>query len=330
MASPLKKIRYRVEWLALVLLAKLVPLFSRKNCYRLGQFLGVCVSRCDFRGRRIALSNLEAALGNELSSSRRAQVTRESYQHFVRTMLDLFWVPRLTSENFNQWLEVIGLDEILASVEPGRGIIFTTFHYGNFEWTAQILGLRKLPGLTLAQELKNPLLEPIFAQLRKHSGNELAPRERGIVRLYKALKRGQHVAVLTDLTLKPWDPCVAINCFGMKKCVTYAHAWLHLRTGAPIVPAYCQPLADGRYRVYAYPKLQFPKGTSIIEITQQCWDRIEPLVRENPSPWVWMYKHWRYKLAGSAKPYPFYAEPGPKFEARLNAAMARLQHEVVP
>ena len=147
--------------------------------------------------------------------------------------------------------------------------------------------------------------------------------------MYKALKRGQHVSVLTDLTLKPWDPSVAIDCFGMKKCVTYAHAWLHQRTGAPIVPVYCQPLPGGRYRVHFFPKLEFEKGTSIIQITQACWDQIEPLVRQNPSPWVWMYKHWRYKLAGSAKPYPFYAEVGPKFEARLNATMAKLEREVV-
>jgi KDO2-lipid IV(A) lauroyltransferase len=244
-------------------------------------------------------------------------------------MLDLFWAPRLTSENFHQWIELIGLDEALAAVEPGQGIIFTTFHYGNFEWTALVMGLRKLSGITLAQEFKNPLLEPIFARLRKLSGNELAPRERGIVRMFKALKRGQHIAVLTDLTLKPWDPCVAINCFGIKKCVTYAHAWLHQRTGAPIIPSYCEPLPDGRYRIQVFPKLQFPRGTSIVEMTQMCWDQIEVVVRQNPGPWVWMYKHWRYRLANSPKPYPFYAEVGPKFEARLNDAMEKLQKETL-
>ena len=327
--SPLKTIRYRLEWLLLIVVGKIVPILSRRGCYRLGGFLGACAAQLDRRGRRIGLSNLEAALGDELSPAFRSKVVRESYQQFLRTMLDLFWIPRLTSENFSQWMEVIGLDEAISSVDPGQGIIFTTFHYGNFEWTAQILGLRKLPGLTLTQEFKNPLLEPIFAKLRRHSGNELAPRERGIVRMYKALKRGRHVAVLTDLTLKPWDPSVAIDCFGMKKCVTYAHAWLHQRTGAPIIPSYCEPLPNGQYRVHVFPKLQFSKGTSIVQMTQACWDQIEPVVRQNPSPWVWMYKHWRYRLAGSKRPYPYYAEVGPKFEARLNANMARLAQEKV-
>ncbi len=330
MESPLKKLRYRLEWLALLALTKIIPLFSRRTCYRLGGLLGACAATLDRRGTRVALSNLEAALGDDLSSPERATVTRQSYQYFVRAMLDLLWVPRLTSENFKQWIETVGLDEALRSAKPGQGIIFTTFHYGNIEWAAQLIGLHGYPGLTLAQAFKNPLLEPIFSRLRKHSGNNLAPRERGIVYMYKALKRGQHVAVATDFTLKPRDPCVAINCFGMKKCVTYAHAWLHQRTGAPIVSVYCEPLADGRYRYHFLPKLQFASGSSIVDITQACWDQIEPVVRQNPSPWAWRYKHWRYRLADSPKPYPFYAERGPKFEARLNAAMEKLQREVVP
>jgi Kdo2-lipid IVA lauroyltransferase/acyltransferase len=329
MTLSLKKIRYRLEWIGLIAIAKIVPLFSRRSCYRISQCIGACAAIVDRPGRRIALSNLEAALGDQLSPRRRASIVRESYQRFIGAMLDLFWSPRITKQNFAEWIEVVGLDEVLNDIGPGRGIIFTTFHYGNFEWAALVMGLRGLHGMTLTQQFKNPLLEPVFAKVRKHSGNELASREGGTIRMYKALKRGRHVAILTDLTLKPWDPSAVIDCFGMKKCVTYAHAWLHQRTGAPIVPIYCQPLPDGKYRIQVYPQLRFEKGTSIIQMTQKFWDQIEPLVRQNPSPWVWMYKHWRYRLAGSAKPYPFYAEIGPKFEARLNENMAKLEREVV-
>jgi hypothetical protein len=30
---------------------------------------------------------------------------RESYQHFARTMLDFFWSPRLTTQNFSRYVE---------------------------------------------------------------------------------------------------------------------------------------------------------------------------------------------------------------------------------
>ena len=61
------------------------------------------------------------------------------------------------------------------------------------------------------------------------------------------------------------------------------------------------------------PTVQPPKGATHQEIAQACWDAVEPTIRKNPSPWLWMYKHWRYRPAG-AKGYPPYAQESPAFD----------------
>ena len=73
-----KKIRYRLEWLGLKAAAKIVPLLSRKACYRLALSLGSLAALVDRRGRRVALSNLRVAFGDEISSEYRAQIARQS------------------------------------------------------------------------------------------------------------------------------------------------------------------------------------------------------------------------------------------------------------
>jgi lauroyl/myristoyl acyltransferase len=103
MRTVLKKIRYRLEWLGLKFATKFIPLLSRKACYRLALLLGSLGAMLDRRGRRVALSNLRVAFGDEISAEGRAQIVRESYQHFARTMLDFFWSPRLTSQNFSRY-----------------------------------------------------------------------------------------------------------------------------------------------------------------------------------------------------------------------------------
>jgi len=320
-----KRIRYRVEWLALLAATRLVPFFSRKFLLILAKIFGTFAVVCDRRGRRIAESNLDVAFDHKISPDRRGRIVRESYQHFARTMLDLMWSTRLTPATFRHWLEIRGVEETLNDLGPHQGAIFVTIHYSNFEWIAQVGIYSGFPALLLAQDFKNPLLSPIFARMREHFGQKIVPREGGIIRMYKALKRGRHVAFLIDLTLKPWEPSIAINCFGLPTCVTYAHTWLHQRTGAPIIPVSIEPLPDGRYRFDMQPKLEIRKGATEIEIAQAVWDRFEPIIRRNPSPWLWMYKHWRYKIAGSAKPYPFYANIGPNFEARLNQTRLELE-----
>src|SRR5450759_4957536 len=65
--SSWKKIRYRLEWLGLRLATKLVPLLSRKTCFHLAQFLGAAMSILDRPRRKVALSNIEVAFGDQLS-----------------------------------------------------------------------------------------------------------------------------------------------------------------------------------------------------------------------------------------------------------------------
>src|SRR6266699_2582332 len=261
-----KKFRYRLEWAGLHAAAKLVPLLSRKACFRLAHALGSIMSFFDRHGRKVALSNLDVAFGDELSISARRKIVRQSFQHFARTALDLLWSPRLTRQNLSRYIELQNFEEIARGTGPERSVMIACYHYSNFEWLSLTCGFLGLTGTIIAQEFKNSLLDPTFKNIREQSGHELVPRERGIVRLYKVLRRKGRTALLVDLTVPPTQGAVAIDCFRLKTSVTSAHAWLHEQTGAPIIPAHCEPLPDGRYRVIFHPEISVgsavPSGQS--------------------------------------------------------------------
>jgi Kdo2-lipid IVA lauroyltransferase/acyltransferase len=316
MLSPWKRIRYRLEWIGLLVAAKLIPQLSRKSCFHLAQMLGALISILDRAGYRVALNNLEVAFGHELSERERRKLARESFQHFARTVIDFLWSPNLSRKNFSRYIELQNFEETARGTGPERGLIVACCHYSNFEWLSLACGFAGLTGTIIAQEFRNSLLNPIFKTIREEAGHELIPRKRGIVRLYKVLSRRGSTAVLVDLTVRPRQG-VVIDCFGLKKSVTSAHAWLHERTGAPIIPAHCEPLPDGRYRVIFHPTIDNTAEMTHQQIAQACWDSFEPHVRRNPAPWLWMYKHWRYEPANSTRPYPFYANFSRRFEEML-------------
>ena len=317
MRSIWKKIRYRLEWAGLLLATKLVPLLSRQGCYRLALSAGTLISVLDRHGRRVALSNLEVAFGDRFTAQERERIVRESFQNFARTMIDLLWSPRLTAGNFSDYIDLENFEET-GRYGPERSIMIACFHYSNFEWLSLACGFLDLRGTIISQEFKNSLLDPIFKKLREQSGHELIPRQGGIVRLYKVLRRKGRTALLVDLTLHPKMPSVAIDCFGLKTSVTSAHAWLNEQTGAPIIPAHTEPLPNGRYRLVFHPRIE-ADGRSYQQIAQACWDSFEPYVRKNPSPWLWMYKHWRYRPSNADRPYPFYSRPHRRFDKRIAA-----------
>ncbi len=317
MRSRWKRIRYRLEWLGLLLATKLIPLCSRRVCYHLARTAGALLSFLDRQRFEVAVNNLEVAFGDQFSADERRKIARESFQHFARTMVDLLWSPRLTAQNFAHYIEWENIEETERATGPERSMIIACYHYGNFEWLSLACGFLDLKGTIISQEFKNSLLDPIFKKLREQSGHELVPRERGIMRLYKVLRRKRRTALLVDLTVPPAQGAVAIDCFGLKTSVTSTHAWLFDQTGVPIIPAHCEPLPNGRYRLIFHPKIERTADMTHQQIAQACWNSFEPYVRKNPAPWLWMYKHWRYLPSNPDRPYPFYANFYRPFEDML-------------
>ena len=180
----------------------------------------------------------------------------------------------------------------------GTAGIWITPHYGNFEWIALMMGFRGVPFHVVAQDFKNPHLTELFRRRREHSGHEVIPQERAMIRLLKVLERGGHAAFLSDLTVKPSKAATVIECFGFQTCVTLLHAVLVDRLGAQVVAGIGIPQPDGTYLMRAFEGPEIEEGASLQEIAQACWDVFEPHLREFPEPWLWMYKHWRFRRAG--------------------------------
>src|SRR5450759_3353532 len=111
MRSQWKRIRYRLEWLGLLLVTKLIPLCSRRLCYHLARTAGALLSLLDRHRSHVALSNLEVAFGDRFSPDERRKIARESFQHFARIMIDLLWSPRLTQQNFSRYIEWQNVEE---------------------------------------------------------------------------------------------------------------------------------------------------------------------------------------------------------------------------
>ncbi len=136
-----KAVRHRLEWLAVRCLACIIPRLPRSLCHIFASFCGTVAAFIHLPGRRVALSNLDAAFGFEMSARRKHALVRESYQHLSRVMADLFWSPRLSAENFAQIFDLTDLERLKRERAGDEGLIFACLHYGGFEWIGLALGL---------------------------------------------------------------------------------------------------------------------------------------------------------------------------------------------
>lgn len=318
MPSPLKQFRYAIEAALVRGVARAIPMLPRRAVLALADGLGALAYVFDSRGRETGLANLRAAMAaGRLDRADPEPLLRRSYQFFARSMCDLFWAARLNAENHSQFIQVDFEDRAAFERAARKGAVWVTPHYGNFEWISLMMGYRGHPFTLVAQDFKNPALTGIFTRARETSGHKVIPSQRAMVRLLKALKSGEHAAFLTDLTVAPDSAAVPVRCFGMLTCVTGLHAFLADRTGSVIVPGYCVPCGDGNYLMKLLKPFAAGEGTPLSEVAQRCWDVFEPAIREFPEPWLWMYKHWRYRPEGE-EGYPPYANRSKKFDKWLS------------
>jgi len=313
-----KQFRYRLEWLVVKTLMFFIPLLTRRGCVRLAKVAGALVFALDKSGRKVTLANIEAALGDQYSTEEQLRIARGSYQSMARTLLDLFWAPRLTRPGGEKYAEISGLHHF--DVQDGRPCVGLSAHHAGVEWASIVTALHGYKGFTLTQAFKNPLLDKLFTSLRTCTGQAIITQDFSMLRMFRSLKDGRGVGMLIDLNLPPSKVATIIDTFGMKMCATALHAILARRTGARLVPMTSELLPDGRCRITVHPPLEIPEGASVQETAQIAWNFLEALIRAKPENWMWMYKHWRYKPKGATHRYPYYAHESGRFE-KLSKAL---------
>ena len=307
-----KKLRYLIEYVSVKALAVGIPRLPRKGCVVLGKVFGAVAFALDHRGRRVSIANIEAALGDEYSPEERYRIARESYQYFARTMLDLFWAPRLTEAASARWVRLVGREHLEALAGKPRVVVVA--HVAGFEWSSLSCGLINLRGMTLTEAFKNPALDKVFTDLRSCTGQTIITQEMSMLRMLRQVMKGRLVGMLIDLNLPPTQAATVIDTFGLKMCATYLHAVLAQRAGARIVPVTAEVQADGSCDVEIHAPLEIREGAPGQEIAQQTWDFFEGRIRAKPERWMWAYKHWRFRPKGETRKYPFYANESGKFE----------------
>ena len=322
------RIRHRLEWLGLGLLANLLPLLPRRVVVWVANGLSGLVFRFDSRGRAVTLANLEAAFGDQYTPAQRLKIARGSYRNFARTMFDLFWAKALTPKNYRRYIKVENAHILHALQRRGESAVMVCIHHGNFEWASLAVGFEGTPVTIVTERLKNPSVSNFFKRCRETSGHRIIAQESSMIRLLKHVRRGGVAGMLADLNLRPHEAATVIDTFGMKMCVTFLHSVLAQRGPAKLVPTEGISLPDGTCRVVFHPPLEIAPDATVQQIAQQCWDFFEPTIRANPQDWLWAYRHWRYKPNNATQSYPYYATPCKEFDRLLESL--RTPKEKIP
>lgn len=246
--------------------------------------------------RKTVQKNLSIAFP-ELGIEARENLARECYLGSAKTFIEIMALPSIKYEEIEPFFDKSCLDMVKNAYDKGKGVVLMTAHFGNWELAA--LGFsRKLgiPFSTLAQPQRNHFVTRWMEKERTKWGNKVYPTGHAAMTLYKALKKGEIIAVVADQ--RGNEDGLRVPFFGVMSAVNEGTAALAIKTGAPIIFCIMIRQADNTYKMetreVSFDNLPESKEAKIAEISKRHTIILEEYIKNYPEMWFWMHNRWKY------------------------------------
>jgi KDO2-lipid IV(A) lauroyltransferase len=266
----------------------------------LGENAGRVFTHLETRAHRIARANLEVAFPH-LGRAERNELLRAHWMHLGRMAAQWALLPRRSQAELRDRVTIVGLERIQAALEPGRGVLVATAHFGF--WELVLPAMRALLPDARVTAVGHPQRNPgLRAQvdLRRRLGGGEVPLRQDAREILRALADGAAIGVLADHRLPARRGGRLAPFFGHAVWTNPGPATLALRAGCPLLSAHTHPLPGGRHRITIGESIQPPatgdRGRDIEQMTARLNATIEEWIRERPELWLWSHARFRNGL----------------------------------
>ena len=257
------------------------------------------------RLRQVGHFNLRLAFPDWTDSQRR-KVLRGLFRNFGRMLADFAHFPHIHRDNIERFIIYDGFEAFAQAHEQGKGVLFLTAHFGNWELSSFAHGVYGYPLNFIVRELDNRLLDVFINSYRCRSGGRAIEKRDAAREVLRALHRGEAVGILADQNMASSEGAF-VDFFGHLACTTTAPARFARKTGAPIVfglAIWDKKLKKYRLRFVPVPWIRRENPEEeILANTANFTKLIEENVRQYPDQWLWVHRRWKTRPPGEPPLY---------------------------
>jgi len=299
--------RHRVEYGAALGVLRFLGLLPRPLACGVCEVLALGSYYSWPRLRRVGLFNLRLAFPDWPDRERR-RVLGRAFRNLGRMLADFASFPKLSRANIERLIVYDGFEHFARAQARGKGVIFLTAHFGNWELSSFAHSLYGHPLNFTVRAMDNPRLDALITWYRSLSGGRPVEKNDFARRALQALKQGEAVGVLMDTNMLPAEG-VFVELFGRLACTTTAPARLARKTGAGLVlglAIWDSKLGKYRLRFEPVDWIAHEDAEEEIRLNTAHFTRlIEDYIRRYPDQWLWVHRRWKTRPPGEPPLYPF-------------------------
>jgi KDO2-lipid IV(A) lauroyltransferase len=294
-----KRIRRWLVYIFVLFFVKVLRSVDRLTAIRLTLLIGR-IAFCLAKGaRNRTIRHLTWAFGNEKSPEEIRSLAQKTFLNLAVTTADAIRLPILIEQGLNNFVTVEGFHHLEKARAKGKGTIFLSGHFGNWELLAAWVVQNGIPLKVIGRPAYDPRLDEMLVDVRNKAGYTNIPRGKGTKEIVRSLKRGYALGLLIDQDTRVKG--VFVDFFDRPAHTATGPVILSQKFGAPIVPIFIRLREDLTYHVYCGEELSLEntgdKERDLIVNTQKCSDVYERIIRRFPDQWVWMHQRWKKQRA---------------------------------
>jgi KDO2-lipid IV(A) lauroyltransferase len=299
---PFRRTRQRLELLLLWAAGVYARSVSFERAGDTGAAAGALAFRLLGRRRRIAIANIQSALGGGSGEAGAETLARGAFRQLGRTFFEFLALPAHSSEAILARIEFQGWEPIFERAREGKGALMVTAHFGNWELLGAAFGMRLAASGMGAGRVKyllpaqtNTGADVYLNEVRRRVGIEPLTIGYGMRSGLKALREGSFLGMLPDQDAR--GAGIHVPFFGRPASTHTGPARLAARTGSPIGIALMERTGRGRFRArlrrVLVPRPGAPEEEETARLTRELTAEIEAGIRERPDHWYWIHRRWK-------------------------------------
>ena len=282
------KISEEITGFFVILLKKILSIFSLKTRYRIFEGFGIAAYYLIKKRRMLAIDNIKNAFP-EKNDKDIEKIAKESYKTMGKMIMTSIFLEEITRDGNT----VVENEELMrqACENNEKAVLIVSLHLGGFEAGSRMRDIRKFYAVFRNQ--KNRKINDLMGKWREKGGlNSLPLHDSDALR--RAINEKSIIALASDHYGKDVD----VTFFGRETTGVAGPVLLSMKHKIPVVLAYA--IFDGDViRVKNKKIIEIEKQAKLKETMQYNMQKIyhefEKIIREYPEQYMWQHKRWRNK-----------------------------------
>jgi KDO2-lipid IV(A) lauroyltransferase len=311
-ASPAQRVLYVFEAAAFLGIMGFFRIIGLDAASALGGFVARTIGPLIPVSNR-ARENMARAMP-EIQPAERERIIRAMWDNLGRTFGEYPHLAKFKAFVPGSRITVENAEIADAARAKGKGVIFFSGHFGNWEVMVKPMRDRGFSGGEVYRATNNPYVDAWLVKQRSTHifPDQVAKGADGARKIINILRRGDALAMLVDQKM---NDGLAIPFFGRDAMTAMAPAGLAIKYGAALVPAAIVRENGAHFRVKVYPEIEVPKTNDrvadAVEILTRINRFLEDRIREKPENWLWLHRRWPKEPRGTPAPLSSASAPQP-------------------